>query len=98
VLAAGGQCNFPDSCRTRFAIAVPSMLARTMQTIVPTIMAFKVWFIGAHSAIDRTQPQNCRKQAFEHDNAMNIGEWLPATATFSDCRQNNHRHYPVFCG
>lgn len=27
------------------------------------------------------------------DNAMNIGEWLPVTATFSACLQNNHHHY-----
>jgi stearoyl-CoA desaturase (delta-9 desaturase) len=28
------------------------------------------------------------------DNAMNIGEFLPVTATFSACLQNNHHHYP----
>lgn len=28
------------------------------------------------------------------DNAMNIGEWLPVTATFSACLQNNHHHSP----
>ena len=28
------------------------------------------------------------------DNAMNIGDWLPVTATFSACWQNNHHHYP----
>jgi stearoyl-CoA desaturase (delta-9 desaturase) len=27
-------------------------------------------------------------------NAMNIGDWLPVTATFSACWQNNHHHYP----
>ncbi len=30
----------------------------------------------------------------DDDNAMNIGEWLPVTATFSACFQNNHHHYP----
>ena len=30
------------------------------------------------------------------DNAMNIGEWLPVTATFSACLQNNHHHAPGF--
>jgi fatty-acid desaturase len=25
---------------------------------------------------------------------MNVGEWLPVTATFSACLQNNHHHYP----
>ena len=28
------------------------------------------------------------------DNAMNIGDWLPVTVTFSACWQNNHHHYP----
>jgi stearoyl-CoA desaturase (delta-9 desaturase) len=30
----------------------------------------------------------------DDDNAMNIGDWLPVTATFSACFQNNHHHYP----
>ena len=30
----------------------------------------------------------------DDDNAMNVGEWLPVTSTFSACLQNNHRHYP----
>ena len=29
----------------------------------------------------------------DDDNAMNIGDWLPVTATFSACLQNNHHHY-----
>lgn len=29
------------------------------------------------------------------DNAMNIGDWLPVTATFSACLQNNHHHSPA---
>jgi fatty-acid desaturase len=28
------------------------------------------------------------------DNAMNLGEWLPVTSTFSACLQNNHHHFP----
>ncbi|PYN85500.1 MAG: hypothetical protein DMD87_23275 [Candidatus Rokuibacteriota bacterium] len=32
----------------------------------------------------------------DDDNAMNIGDWLPVTATFSACLQNNHHHYPQF--
>ena len=28
----------------------------------------------------------------DDDNAMNIGDWLPVTATFSACLQNNHHH------
>jgi fatty-acid desaturase len=37
-----------------------------------------------------------RRYHDEHDNAMNIGEWLPVTATFSACLQNNHHHTPGF--
>jgi fatty-acid desaturase len=35
-----------------------------------------------------------RRYDDERDNAMNIGEWLPVTATFSACLQNNHHHCP----
>jgi len=32
----------------------------------------------------------------DNDNAMNLCEWLPVTATFSACLQNNHHHFPRF--
>jgi fatty-acid desaturase len=32
----------------------------------------------------------------DDDNAMNIRDWLPVTATFSACLQNNHHHHPQF--
>jgi stearoyl-CoA desaturase (delta-9 desaturase) len=35
-----------------------------------------------------------RRYDDERDNAMNVGEWLPVTATFSACLQNNHHHSP----
>jgi len=35
-----------------------------------------------------------RRYDDEGDNAMNIGEWLPVTATLSACLQNNHHHAP----
>jgi sn-1 stearoyl-lipid 9-desaturase len=37
-----------------------------------------------------------RRYDDEQDNAMNIGDWLPVTATFSACLQNNHHHSPGF--
>jgi stearoyl-CoA desaturase (delta-9 desaturase) len=37
-----------------------------------------------------------RRYDDERDNAMNIGDWLPVTATFSACLQNNHHHSPGF--
>ena len=36
-----------------------------------------------------------RRHHDEQDNAMNIGEWLPVTATMSACLQNNHHHSPA---
>jgi fatty-acid desaturase len=35
-----------------------------------------------------------RRYDDEGDNAMNISDWLPVTATFSACLQNNHHHSP----
>jgi sn-1 stearoyl-lipid 9-desaturase len=32
----------------------------------------------------------------DEDNAMNIADWLPVTATFSACLQNNHHHSAGF--
>jgi stearoyl-CoA desaturase (delta-9 desaturase) len=37
-----------------------------------------------------------RRYPDEDDNAMNVGEWLPVTATFGACLQNNHHHFPGF--
>lgn len=37
-----------------------------------------------------------RRYPDDPDNAMNLCEWLPVTATFSACLQNNHHHYPSF--
>lgn len=37
-----------------------------------------------------------RRYDDERDNAMNIGDWLPVSATFSACLQNNHHHSPGF--
>jgi fatty-acid desaturase len=36
-----------------------------------------------------------RRYHDEGDNAMNISDWLPVTATFSACLQNNHHHSPA---
>jgi fatty-acid desaturase len=35
-----------------------------------------------------------RRYDDSHDNAMNLGEWLPVTASFSASLQNNHHHFP----
>jgi fatty-acid desaturase len=37
-----------------------------------------------------------RRYDDEQDNSININDWLPVTATFSACLQNNHHHSPSF--
>jgi stearoyl-CoA desaturase (delta-9 desaturase) len=37
-----------------------------------------------------------RRYADEHDNAMNVTDFLPVTASFSASLQNNHHHSPNF--
>jgi fatty-acid desaturase len=37
-----------------------------------------------------------RRYEDDPDNAMNVGDWLPVTASFSASLQNNHHHYPNF--
>jgi fatty-acid desaturase len=37
-----------------------------------------------------------RRYDDEHDNAMNVTDWLPVTASFSASLQNNHHHHPNF--
>ncbi len=37
-----------------------------------------------------------RRYQDKNDNAMNLGEWLPVTASFGASLQNNHHHFPRF--
>jgi len=56
---------------------------------------FAVWVNMIQNYWTHTRSFGYRRYNDEHDNAMNIGEWLPVTATFSACLQNNHHHYPT---
>jgi fatty-acid desaturase len=65
--------------------------------------AFVIWFGFRVFALWVNMIQNYwthdrrfgwRRYDDAHDNAMNINDWLPVTATFSACLQNNHHHYP----
>lgn len=67
--------------------------------------AAAIWFVFRVFALWINMVQNYwthdrrfgyRRYDDERDNAMNIGEWLPVTATFSACLQNNHHHAPGF--
>lgn len=56
---------------------------------------FALWVNMIQNYWTHTRTFGYRRYEDEHDNAMNIGEWLPVTATFSACLQNNHHHYPT---
>jgi fatty-acid desaturase len=55
---------------------------------------FALWVNMVQNYWTHTREFGYRRYHDENDNAMNIGEWLPITATFSACLQNNHHHYP----
>jgi fatty-acid desaturase len=55
---------------------------------------FALWVNMIQNYWTHTRVYGYRRYDDERDNAMNIGEWLPVTATFSACFQNNHHHYP----
>jgi fatty-acid desaturase len=55
---------------------------------------FASWVNMIQNYWTHTRDFGYRRYHDEDDNAMNIGEWLPVTATFSACLQNNHHHYP----
>jgi fatty-acid desaturase len=55
---------------------------------------FALWVNMIQNYWTHTRRYGYRRYDDERDNAMNIGEWLPVTATFSACLQNNHHHYP----
>ena len=55
---------------------------------------FALWVNMIQNYWTHTRSFGYRRYEDERDNAMNIGEWLPVTATFSACLQNNHHHYP----
>lgn len=55
---------------------------------------FAIWINMIQNYWSHDRRFGYRRYDDEHDNAMNIGEWLPVTATFSACLQNNHHHSP----
>ncbi len=58
------------------------------------IRIFALWANMIQNYWTHTRQFGYRRYNDEEDNAMNVGEWLPVTATFSACLQNNHHHYP----
>ena len=55
---------------------------------------FAIWINMIQNYWTHDRRFGYRRYDDARDNAMNIGEWLPVTATFSACLQNNHHHSP----
>jgi fatty-acid desaturase len=71
---------------------VGSLIFAAVMWVVMRI--FALWVNMIQNYWTHTRDFGYRRYHDEEDNAMNIGEWLPVTATFSACLQNNHHHYP----
>jgi len=57
---------------------------------------FALWINMVQNYWTHDRRFGTRRYDDERDNAMNIGDWLPVTITFSACLQNNHHHSPGF--
>jgi len=58
------------------------------------VRVFALWVNMIQNYWTHTRRFGSRRYNDPGDNAMNIDDWLPVTATFSACLQNNHHHYP----
>lgn len=60
------------------------------------VRIFALWVNMIQNYWSHDRRFGSRRYQEDEDNAMNLCEWLPVTATFSACLQNNHHHYPGF--
>jgi stearoyl-CoA desaturase (delta-9 desaturase) len=67
------------------------LFAAVMWTV---FRVFALWINMVQNYWTHDRRFGYRRYDDERDNAMNIGEWLPVTITFSACLQNNHHHSP----
>jgi stearoyl-CoA desaturase (delta-9 desaturase) len=61
-----------------------------------SVRVFSLWINMVQNYWTHDRRFGTRTYDDEHDNAMNLGEFLPVTASFSASLQNNHHHYPNF--
>lgn len=61
-----------------------------------SVRLFATWINMVQNYWTHDRRFGTRRYNDEHDHAMNIGEWLPVTASFSASLQNNHHHFPRF--
>ncbi|HKC53208.1 MAG TPA: fatty acid desaturase [Burkholderiales bacterium] len=89
--------NFFALFTQAFSLAVLWLLVRDLGFALVLwvgLRIFALWVNMIQNYWTHTRTYGYRRYDDEHDNAMNIGEWLPVTATFSACLQNNHHHHP----
>jgi stearoyl-CoA desaturase (delta-9 desaturase) len=75
------------------------LLVRNVRFASAIWVGFRIWALWINMIQNywtHDRRWGYRRYHDEHDNAMNIGDWLPVTATFSACLQNNHHHSPGF--
>jgi fatty-acid desaturase len=61
-----------------------------------SVRVFALWINMVQNYWTHDRRFGTRRYQEERDNAMNLGEWLPVTASFSASLQNNHHHFPHF--
>jgi len=61
-----------------------------------SLRVFALWINMIQNYWTHDRRFGTRRYQDERDNAMNLGEWLPVTASFSASLQNNHHHFPHF--
>jgi stearoyl-CoA desaturase (delta-9 desaturase) len=82
-----------------FSYAVVWLLAGNWQYALSLWLGVRIialWVNMIQNYWSHDRRFGARKYPNDGDNAMNLCEWLPVTATFSACLQNNHHHYPSF--
>lgn len=60
------------------------------------VRVFALWINMIQNFWSHDRRFGTRRYEDEHDNAMNLSEWLPVTASFSASLQNNHHHHSRF--
>lgn len=60
------------------------------------VRVFALWINMIQNYWTHDRRFGTRRYEDARDNAMNLGEWLPVTASFSASLQNNHHHFPRF--
>jgi fatty-acid desaturase len=61
-----------------------------------TVRVFALWVNMIQNYWTHDRRFGTRRYDDDDDNAMNLGDWLPVTASFSASLQNNHHHFPHF--